>query len=154
MSPSTATTPNAVDKRFISKMLGDAGVPPPIIQEVLENAALSQQLVAIIKEAQASGKPAGASTWAKVEAALAEHGMKRQRVDMGQLEMGPDGQLRPAQGQAPGLSLDLKEGEEALIREYLGFGGAPENLIRQVLGNKEMCEGALGVARKAQQGKK
>lgn len=154
MSSQSATTPDTVDKRLISKMLGDAGVPPPIIQEVLENAALSQQLGAIIKEAQASGKPAGASTWAKVEAALAEHGIKRQRVDMGQAEMGPDGQQRPSQGQAPGPRPDLKEGEEALIREYLGLGGAPEGLIQQVLGNKEMCEGVLGVAKKAQQGKK
>lgn len=142
---------NTVDKGLISKMLGDAGVPAPIIQEVLENAALSQQLTAVIKEAQASGKPAGASTWAKVEAALAEHGIKRQRVDT---EIGPDGQLRPARGQALGPKLDLKEEEEALIREYLGSGGAPESLVQQVLGNKEMCEGVLGVAKKAQQGKK
>ena len=142
---------NTVDKGLVSKMLGDAGVPPPIIQEVLENAALSQKLIAIIKETQASGKPAGASTWAKVEAALAEHGIKRQRVDM---EICPDGQLRSTQGQAPGPKLDLKEGEEALIREYLGSGGAPESLVQQVLGNKEMCEGVLGVAKKAQQGKK
>ena len=149
---SSAPIPNIVDKRLISRMLGDAAVPPPIIQEVLENSALSQKLVVIIKESQASGKPAGASTWAKVEAALAEHGIKRQRVDTGQFEMGPDGQLRPAQGQASGPRPDLKEGEEALIREYLGLGGAPENLVQQVLGNKELCEGVLGVAKKAQQG--
>lgn len=153
MSSPTAPTLNTRDKPLIRKMLGDAGVPPPIIQEVLENAALSQQLVAIIKEAQASGKPAGASTWAKVEAALAEHGIKRQRVDFGQFAMGPDGQPSPAQGQASRLRPDLKEGEEALIREYLGSGGAPESLVQQVLGNKEMCEGVLGVAKKAQQGK-
>lgn len=154
MSSPTVPTSNTVDKSLISKMLGDAGVPPQIIQEVLENTALSQQLVAIIKETQASGKPAGASTWAKVEAALAEHGIKRQRVGMGQFETGPDGQLRPAQGQTPGPRPDLKEGEEALIREYLALGGAPESLVQQVLGNKEMCEGVLGVAKKAQQGKK
>lgn len=153
MSPSSAPILDIVDKRLISKMLGDAGVPPPVIQEVSENKELSRKLDAIIKEAQSSGKPAGASTWAKVEAALAEHGIKRQRVEKGQFEMGPDGKPRLVQGQSPESRPDLKDGEEALIREYLGFGGAPESLVQQVLCNKEMCEGVLGVAKKAQQRK-
>lgn len=139
------------DKKLIKKMLSDAAVPPPIIDEVLTNTELSHKLLTIIRQAQSSGKPAGAETWAKVEAALAEAGIKRKRVDTGMFEMGEGGKLRPAASQT-GPKPNLKEGEEELIREYLGT--APENLIQEVLGNKEMAEGVLGVARKSQEGKK
>lgn len=40
--------------------------------------------------------------------------------------------------------------EEKLIREYLGGGGAPESLIREVLGKRELADGMLGMLRKAQ----
>lgn len=46
-----------VDKRMITKMLGDAAVPPQIINEVTANGPLSRQLLAIIDEAKVSPNP-------------------------------------------------------------------------------------------------
>ena len=69
---------------------------------------------------------------------MAEHGIKRQRVDLGMVGGGEPGPVV------------VNAEEEKLIREYLSGGGAPESLIIEVLGKRELADGMLGMLRKAQ----